>query len=485
MHFIRAILHIHVLYGFFSIAAICILCACNPISPPVNNSGLQAITPVPTLDEMNPAVLCDVVEANWVRNWPTVIRALEALNNISAECDEQSNSGERLYSAYIQYGILLENRQRIEDAVQAYQTALTIAPQGSEAIDALTRLHIISPTLVPPTCDIDTIEAAREAVPRYRPGAGAFVQIEGTQFRLNGRPFSLYGIDYYPRDTPWRRFLSETEVDKLEPEFRLVQESGLNTLRISMRHDLLFQCAGNGAVPIPQSIIRLDEIIQAAVAQGFHLILALNDMPDLTEYPLYSNPQHSADQMIYLADRYRDEPAILAWDLRQAGDLDYGSGQFERRVVLEWLVDSAILMRETDPNHLITASWAQDITATSPAVDFVSFQVSDNVDDLRQQIATLKAATSKPIVANSIGFSTFGSSEEGQRDSFQAALDAVSNNGLAGWLVWTAFDFPLTVTCYEMDCINQDSADHHFGLWTTEYSEKLAVGVVEMATGVK
>jgi len=64
-------------------------------------------------------------------------------------------------------------------------------------------------------------------------------------------------------------------------------------------------------------------------------------------------------------------------------------------------------------------------------------------------------------------------------------LDSVDNNELAGWFFWTAFDFPLTVTCYEPGCVNQDSADHHFGLWATDYSPKLAVGVIQIATGTK
>ena len=132
--------------------------------------------------------------------------------------------------------------------------------------------------------------------------------------------------------------------------------------------------------------------------------------------------------------------------LRDSGDLDYLNGSFERQIVLQWLADTAITMRQVDHNHLITASWRQDITAPIGVVDFVSIKATNDLEKLRQQIALLTAATDTPIVLTSIGYSTFGSSEEGQRDSLQAALDAARNNHLAGWFVWTAFDFPLTVT---------------------------------------
>jgi hypothetical protein len=115
-------------------------------------------------------------------------------------------------------------------------------------------------------------------------------------------------------------------------------------------------------------------------------------------------------------------------------------------------------------------------------VDFVSLKASEDLSLLRQRIALLKDATDTPIILTSVRYSTFGSSEEGQRDSLQAALDAVKNNQLAGWLVWTGFDFPRTVTCYTPDCTNADSRDHHFGLWREDYTPKLAVGVIRLAT---
>ncbi|MEO8606702.1 MAG: hypothetical protein ABI690_02380 [Chloroflexota bacterium] len=383
----------------------CALFACTPQAP-VNTSGLEAVTPVPTQEKQ-----------------PTKVN------------------------------------QIIQDVV----SVVSVSP---------------TPTNI---CD-EAASTTQATLPALIPSKGAFVRIQNNRFSLNGRPLRIYGIDYYPRDTPWRRFLTETDAKNLPQEFDLIQQAGINTLRIALRDDLLFQCAGSSLIPIAENIVRLDHIIQTAAQYHFHLILTLNDMPDLSTHPLYTDPQISDGQMIYLAGRYQNEPAIIGWDLHDSGDLDYLYGSFDRQTVLTWLSDTAIKMRQIDPNHLITATWRQDITAPIGIVDFVSVQVRSNLENLRQQIALLTDATDTPIILTSIGYSAFGRSEEGQRDSLQAALDAARNNRLAGWFVWTAFDFPLTVTCYTEGCINTDSDDHHFGLWTTDYKPKLAVDVIRFAT---
>lgn len=341
----------------------------------------------------------------------------------------------------------------------------------------------VSASATPPEdCPVDEAAATEVVIQAYAASKGNFVHVQNRQLVLNGQPFPIYGIDYYPRDTPWRRFLSETNAENLPQEFDLFQEVGVNTLRLTLRHDLLFQCEGNSFIPIADNIVRLDSIIQTAAQYHFHLILVLNDAPDLTKYPLYADSRYSLVQMAYLVTRYAREPAIIAWDLRDSGDADYQNGQFGRQVVLNWLSDTAIKLREIDKNHLITATWRDDVTAPIGVVDFVSLKAKADLNDLRQKIALLRDATDTPIVLTSVGYSTFGSSEEGQRDSLQAALDAAHNNHLAGWFVWTAFDFPLTVTCYTPGCTNADSADHHYGLWRDDYSPKLAVGVIRIAT---
>jgi hypothetical protein len=318
-------------------------------------------------------------------------------------------------------------------------------------------------------------------MPAYAPSTGGFVTIEDQHFVLNEQPFPVYGINYYPLSTPWKRFLTESNLDDVRTELDLIRATGIDTLRIFVWQEALFACPG--AVPIAEMFERLDRIILAAAERGFHLIVTLNDLPDLSIYPLYDSPPHITEQMTYIVSRYRDEPAILAWDLRNAGDLDYLNGTFERMTVLEWLTTTAIALRQADPNHLFTASWRYDTEATIPAVDFVSFQHFEDVEALRQRIAVLRGLTDKPIVLSAVGYSTMTMDEIGQRNRLQQALEAVENNDLAGWVVREAFDYPLAAACIETDCPSTDSEDFHYGLWNTSYFPKLTVDVIELMTG--
>jgi tetratricopeptide (TPR) repeat protein len=464
-----------------------VLSACAP-SPPSSGSGLQAVTAVPTLDTSDPEALCAGVAELWGRDWLTTIRALEALNELVATCADDLLIESRLYQAYLAYGTVLEQRGREEEAVQAYSSAIRHNPVGEEAATRLQRLGIYTPQ-PPDRCEPEAVMQALESLSDYTPTEGNFVRIDGQQFTLEGEAFPIYGLNYYPRDTPWEHFLTDTDVASIGLELDLFAAAGLNTLRIFVRYDNLFVCPGNGAVPVAENFARLDGIIQEAAGRGFRLMVVLNDTPDLTIYPLYHDPEHIADQTTFIVTRYRNEPAILAWDLRDAGDLDYypadeSNAVFEREVVLTWLTQTAIAIRQIDSEHLITASWRDDITATIPAVDFVSFQHFGELESLRQKIASLRSQTDKPILLSAVGYSTYeGLNEIAQRDILHQTFGAAANDNLTGWLVWTAFDFPLNVVCNTEDCSGKDSTAYHYGIWTTSYFPKLALDAIKHATG--
>jgi endo-1,4-beta-mannosidase len=246
----------------------------------------------------------------------------------------------------------------------------------------------------------------------------------------------------------------------------------------------MFICPGSGAVPVADVFQRLDDLIHAAANHDLHIILTLNDTPDLTDYPLYANPTHTQAQTRFIVERYRDEPAILAWDLRNEGDIDYGSrdgpllAKFPRWQVLHWLADTSDLVRELDSNHLITAGWMKDAAATAPHVDFVSFHHWWDGDDLRRRIADLHDATDKPVLVEEFGYSTFFISENQQADNIRAIIDAAASEAVLGWMIWTAFDFPLDSTCMPPACPDLENPEHYYGIWHSDYTPKPAAEVV-------
>ena len=466
------------------IGSVLLLLACQS-NPPPNNSGFHAVTSVPTLDETNPAALCEAIAIYWERDWETAIRALEQLAALDAVCGADFDRNERLYSAQVGYGQWLEQQNRLDAAIQAYQRALDYNPSGVAANEALSRLEAALAAPLP-VCNENTVNQAFSTLLHYAPTAENFVQIDGARLVVADEPYSVYGVDYYPRDYPYQRFLTEMQVERVDLELSLMREAGFNTLRIYLRHDDLFQCPGNGAIPIPGNFARLDAFIQLAAMRGYKLILVLNQDADLVDYPLYSAPEYVMQQIEFIANRYRDEPAILAYDLRDHGDADYvgNSAQFTREAVLAWLYQAATIVRQNAPNQLITAGWDDDSIATIPMVDLVSFQHFGNLDALRQEIAILTDATNKPILLTAVGYSTYDMDELTQRLALQRAFEAVERNGLTGWIVWTAFDYPLSVVCVEPNCPAENSPNVHYGLWNTSYFPKRSVEVVRIVTGV-
>jgi endo-1,4-beta-mannosidase len=352
---------------------------------------------------------------------------------------------------------------------------LAVAPAGAQQFQPLA------------TCSIEQVQQAFGSLSPYSPtNAVNWVRVEGDHFVEGSAIYYPQGVNYYPQRSPWRRFLTETNLDEVEREMGLLSDAGLNTIRVYLWNEALFSCPGSGAVPIPATFQRLDGIVQSASRHGIHVIMTLNDMPDLQTYPLYSNPTHTQSQTAFIVSRYRDEPAVMAWDMRNAGDIDYGSennwqGAFSKEAVLGWLGQTQALIRSVDTNHLITAGWGKDSEATVPYVDFVSFAYwNPDMNGLRDRLTSLRSATSEPLVLSSFGYSTFEHSEEEQAQLIGSTIQVAEEFDAAGWLLWTAFDFPLDVTCVPPACPSQDNREHHFGLWRWDLSAKPAVQSVSV-----
>ena len=73
------------------------------------------------------------------------------------------------------------------------------------------------------------------------------------------------------------------------------------------------------------------------------------------------------------------------------------------------------------------------------------------------------------------GFSTFNVLPKDQAQQIGDLIDAAADENLLGWLIWTAFDFPLEATCWPQPCVDAENHEHHFGLWHSDYSPKPAV----------
>ncbi|MCB9450553.1 MAG: cellulase family glycosylhydrolase [Anaerolineaceae bacterium] len=334
-------------------------------------------------------------------------------------------------------------------------------------------------------CTDAEVQTALAALPPYQPSDTAgFARLQDGHFTVNGERFPVRGVNYFPVYYPWRRFLTESDLDAIDAEFALFQAAGLNTIRTFLWYQPMFSCPGSGALPVADVFTRLDGLIHAAAAHDLRIILTLNDTPDLVDHPLYANPAHTQAQTAFIVERYRDEAAILMWDVRNEGDIDYGTrdgailAKFPRQQVLDWVGAVTEQVRRLDSNHLITAGWLTDAAAPAPYVDVVSFHHWWDADDLRQRIDEIRAASDRPVLLEEFGYPTFPLPEVDQAAQIRAIIETAVAADLAGWLIWTAFDFPLDATCLSPACPDVENREHHFGIWHSDYTPKPAAAVV-------
>lgn len=357
----------------------------------------------------------------------------------------------------------------------------TITPSPPQDIRVVTAIPTIensnTPIATPKPLNLDAVEscAASEnspTLPDYIPSDLAWVIIGASGLEQNTISYPIYGINYYPRLSPFERFLTDSESEVISKELEFVTSSGINTLRLSINLDQLFDCEIQ-AVPIEDTFTSLDMIIQTIADSGLHLIVNLHQTID-------DPNQQNWEQLQFIISRYQNEPAIIAWDILKNGDNLYDTLSSE--VVLSWLGRAIRAIRQVTEHHLVTASWQENATDTIELVDIISFQHFGDYLPLRQEIANLKSQTDKPIVLSAIGFSTFDVDETAQRNLLFQSMEEVENNDLAGWVIYMAFDYPTSVTCTPPDCPTSATSINYYGIWNTSYFPKLAVDAVKRVT---
>jgi endo-1,4-beta-mannosidase len=403
------------------------------------------------------------LDTTWAASdWPAALEVLEYLEATGSTCGPQPLTTKR-YAAHINYAVALENAGAVETAIEQYHSALAANGRGQEALDALTRLDAL-PDPTPPTCN------PGELAPYIPSSPQSFIQVERDRLVASDRKFVVRGLNYYPRHAPWDRFLTEGNLDEIAKELDLIANAGLNTLRIFLWYEPLFSCAPEEATPVPEAFAKLDALIALASERNLHLIITLNDLPDLHFRPLYTDWAHYDAQTTFIVERYHDELAILAWDLRNEGDLDYGArdgnGRFERETVMAWLTHTAEIVRANDDRHLITAGWWGDATETANVVDILSFHHWTDAAELESRIDVLREQSPKPILIEEIGYSSWEKDGEiFQAEMLTKAISTADQSQVAGWLIWSAFDFA------SADGL-PDSPEYHFGLWRTDLTPK-------------
>ncbi|MCP5101278.1 MAG: cellulase family glycosylhydrolase [Chloroflexi bacterium] len=464
----------------FTLILICFVLLTASCRSSVEEAAQILLTPTAALPiPSNTAYTCADIDSQWGNNWPAVISVLDYLINQGQMCGEEPLLSKK-YAAHFSYASLLEVNGELDAAISQYTTAFSIDANRVEALDALIRLDALpEATAVPCHSDLAPLP---DPSPSEQPDQSSFVQVQGDKLTLHNQPYQIKGVNYYPRQAPWHQFLSESDLSEVAAELDLIKQAGFNSIRIFFWYEPLFICQPEDAIPNEAMFAKTDAFIQLAKERDLRLIITLNDLPDLIFRPLYTDWERYDAQTRYIVRRYQNESAIIAWDLRNEGDLDYGAregdaAEFSQDEVISWLAHSSALVRENDSYHLLTAGWWGDPSITEPFVDFLSFHHWYDTLSLQVRINRYSQSGEKPILLEEIGYHSWLDAPQDKRSEAEQAqllgnAVALANaEEIAGWMIWTAFDF--------VPKAGQSSTyEHNFGLWRTDLTPKPALSQI-------
>ncbi|MEZ4675111.1 MAG: cellulase family glycosylhydrolase [Caldilineaceae bacterium] len=209
------------------------------------------------------------------------------------------------------------------------------------------------------------------------PTPNGIVQLQGDQLLLNHEPYTVAGINYYPQASPWTKFWPEYDPAQTALDLAQIRGLGLNTVRIFLSY-----ADFGGAEVLPERRAQLGDFLAQAEQTQLQVIITLFDHhTDHHPATWAADARHLAT----LIPEFANHTAILAWDIKNEPDRDYGYNS--QALVDGWLRFVARHVRYHDPNHLITIGWStpEAATALTDIVDFVAFHYFDQPTDYPQR----------------------------------------------------------------------------------------------------
>ncbi len=295
------------------------------------------------------------------------------------------------------------------------------------------------------------------------------ITTEGRFLVRNSARFEVRGMNYYPKDFAWDKFwtnYSNPAVSaQINQELDKTKLLGINTVRIFTPYRF-FSGTVQSSYPsyLADFIDRLQTRDMVAIVTLFDLYASDSVAPySLADYP--TSKQHLSTVINTLGVT---NPTILAWDIKNELDRDYGV--FGKAQVKAWATEMMSYTRQLDPNHLLTIGFYGAVTGTlcydsgittqdySPAitaefvsvVDFVSMHYFLSERCFESDLQALQTQVgNKPIILEEFGLHTLSNpslanpphTEIEQATYYNALLSLSEAHGVAGYLFWTLNDF--------------------------------------------
>lgn len=297
------------------------------------------------------------------------------------------------------------------------------------------------------------------------------VILNGTYFTINGRYFIPIGAHWIPAQSAlqWPYLWNESEI---EADFKTMRDLGFNTMRFDLFWAWFEPRPGDYN---PEAFHQFDFLIVLAHRYRIHLHPVLfvgGEVGDaFWDVPWRQGRHPHADaEMLRLqtdhaaefAKRYRDETAILAWDLADEPPFWIVSGQTTDAMAINWTRLIAGAMRRYDPTHaLCVGTNVEDLDRgpfrpdiISEEVDFFSvhpysiYMLDRFPDPMLSERGSycgafqvaLSAGAGKPVMVHEFGASSAQYSPAKIADYDRITMYSSLAAGANGFLAWCFTD---------------------------------------------
>lgn len=168
----------------------------------------------------------------------------------------------------------------------------------------------------------------------------------------------------------WKKF---KDVYVTREDIRFIKSTGANTIRLPFHYKIFTDEDYMGLTAAQDGFARVDSLVEWCRESGLYLILDMHDAPggqtgdnidDSYGYPWLFESE--ASQQLYadiwkrIADRYKDEPVILGYELLNEPIAPYFDNMDGLNAKLEAVYKRGVAaIREVDRNHIILLGGAQ------------------------------------------------------------------------------------------------------------------------------
>jgi len=246
------------------------------------------------------------------------------------------------------------------------------------------------------------------------------------------------GLNYYPASASWTDFWAEFPLEEIKTDLEVAKTLNVNSLRIFLTHDYF-----DRAKTREDGLSKLDIFLDLCAAKDIEVIVTLFDLR-----PNYTLSNWSADieHIDAILSRIADHKAILAIDIKNQPDLDFG--YWGRGLIEGWLTVMARHIQTDYPQLPVTAGWsdAKEAHRLKNIFDLVTYHEYENPNGFEARLqSVVDAAQGKPVMITELGSTTWnlpfiariGEAAQAKRLQKQLGQSHQSN----GVFVWTLNDF--------------------------------------------